>query len=372
MKPIRVIYDEQIFTVQRHGGISTYFLQLIRQFKAHPELGVEPISLCGSYRNPEVGLEVGCKNSHRSLAASFVRILMALLRRNSKEPKGDLVHLTFYFPGFLARFPSLPKVATLFDMIPEKVKPNFRLWNPHFCKRQYLENVSGILSISKISSKEMKQIYGNSLPTSLTYLGVGPEFKPGLPRSIWAPEKYVLFVGNRDGYKNWHNATTAFSKVRETYPELVLQAVGGGRLNWRENRQLKRLGIREFVRQSNVGEFELPNIYSNALLLVYPSIHEGFGLPLVEAMGSGIPIAAANTLINKEICEEVAHFFDPLDVNSISNTLLGILSETFPLTDKLDAGKERALDFSWYACAKKTAEAYKAALTSEGVNHREK
>jgi glycosyltransferase involved in cell wall biosynthesis len=372
MKQVRVLYDEQIFTVQRQGGISNYFFQLIRQFKAHPELGVEAISLCGSYRNPEIGLELGCMNSHSSAAASLGRLLFALVRKKNIKAQGDLAHLTFYFPGFLRRFPSLPKVVTLFDMIPEKVTSKFRLWNPHFSKSQYFREASRILSISNTSSTEMNQIYGTSFPTALTYLGVGPEFRPGLPKARWAPETYVLFVGNRRGYKNWENTAIAFSTVRETYPELVLLAVGGGRFNWREILQLKRLGISEFVKQSNVAQFELPNIYSNALLLVYPSIHEGFGLPLVEAMGSGIPIAAANTLINKEICGEAAHLFDPLDADAIATTVLGILSETFPLTDKLDEGKQRALDFSWYACAKKTAEAYREALTSKGVNQREK
>jgi glycosyltransferase involved in cell wall biosynthesis len=275
-----------------------------------------------------------------------------------------LIHFTYYLPGFLGRFGKLPKVVTLYDMIPENTKRE-KLWNPHFSKKRYLSRSNSVLSISNSSTMDMRREYGFQFPVATSYLGVGKEFRPSLQKPSWAPNKYALYVGKRRGYKNWNLAAIAFSKVARKHPDLNFLLLGGGPLSMLETTDLEKLGIGDQVVQIQASDHELPNLYSNAEVLLYPSHYEGFGLPLVEAMASGLPILASDTPINHEVCDKSAIYFDRNSANDLAASLTLLLDDE-NLRDALSAsGIEQAKRYTWYQCAVETAKLYKSTVHKE-------
>lgn len=368
MRPIVVAYDEQIFLLQEVGGISRYFAELVNQFQINPELGVHPVFVSTKSRNKH---RFALTNSNgpppvRGLGWALGQLLLLILKRGKVPNGAQVLHLTFYLPGFLKRFSAVPKVVTLYDMIPENV-PSRRLWNPHFRKREYLENASGIVSISESSTADMRNKYGLNSPVATTYLGVSSEFRPGLEKPAWAAQEYLLFVGKRGGYKNWEMAAEAFAAIARGFPEVKMQLVGGGPLTKRESKFLRQMGIEERVAQKSVPDSELPNLYSNATGLLYPSEYEGFGLPLVEAMASGVPIIASDITVNREICGDGAKYFDLLSLDSFSSEIDEVMRGGEELKSLRMAAIARAKRYTWYNCAVETAKVYRSVIQEERI-----
>ncbi len=370
MRPIRVLFDEQIFFLQRFGGISRYFTELAKVFRENPSLGIEPVFAAKKTYNFHLSQEMADEGftAGNSRLISIVRLFVVLTRNRGKSPLADLVHLTFYLPGFFARFGKLPRVVTLFDMIPETVRSKGILWNPHFSKRRYIKKSNAVVSISEFSTREMFRKYGLSKTVVTTHLGVGEEFRPDLPRCAGAPHHYFLFVGARGGYKSAQLAISALASLPQSANNPQLVFAGGGPLTRNELRFIARHGVIGQVVQMSVSDTELPLLYSNTLALLYPSSHEGFGLPLVEAMASGVPIIAADTEINFEIAGDVANYFRVGDSTAMAQEMLGVLLQENPQGPKIARGLNRAKSFTWLECARKTADVYKN-LMKENVNH---
>jgi glycosyltransferase involved in cell wall biosynthesis len=367
MTKIRVVYDEQIFLLQEHGGISRYFAELVKAFIANPDLGVEPVLASNSIRSEYLLEEVSSLRltKVKSRARAYIHLLMRLASVNNKKLNGDIVHFTYYLPGFLRRFKGMPRVVTLYDMIPENTPRGKRFWNPHFSKKKYISKADLVLSISDSSTHDMHREYGFTMSVSTTYLGVGAEFQANLPRLDWQPLEYFLFVGNRATYKDCSLAIQAFSEVAKDYPNLVLQLAGGGPLTADETKLIDQLGMTNRIVQKSIGNHELPNVYANAKGLLYPSQYEGFGLPLVEAMASGTPIIASNTPINREIAAEAATYFEVGNKKSLVELMTLLTDKPEDFQSKIDKGLSRAKNFSWHNCAQRTAKEYRNLLQRE-------
>lgn len=359
--PIRVMYDEQIFLLQEYGGISKYFTELIKNFESNPDLGISPSLSSNWVRNRYLINESKFTNLKRITSRSFAILLLfvqMLLHRRTKL-NVDLVHHTFYIPGYFGRFRGLPKAVTLHDMIPERTSSGGKLWNPHFAKKLNLSRADLVFSVSESSTRDMLDEYTMDRAVVTTYLGVGPEYSPGLPLLDWQSRNYFLFVGNRDGYKDFNLAIRAFATISREHPDVNLQLVGGGKLTRAEKQLISELGVLGSVIHRSVPSEELPNVYSNALALVYPTRYEGFGLPLVEAMASGVPIVASDTPINNEIAMNCASYFPVGDGDSLCNLMNQSVSNPEVFQDKINEGKKRAHNFTWRNCAEKTAAEYR-------------
>ena len=368
---IRVVFDEQIFLLQKYGGISRYFTELITTFIENPELGVKPVLPFQAARNEHLISKPGIDDIKRvkSLMGGLLLLFKSALRYRRGEFPAELVHLTFYTPGFFGRFKGIPRVASLFDMTPEMNPRRFGLWNPHFQKRKFLTKSDAILSISNSSSEDMVAFYGEQASVATAYLGVSSSFRPNIVELPHQQKPYFLFVGARSGYKNWMLSAMAFSEISKEYPSLDYILVGGGPLDRSERKMLDQAGISNRVIQKSVPDSELPNYYSNAEALIYPSKYEGFGLPLVEAMASGIPVLASDTRINREICDECAWYFPDEDLGSLIDLMREALQGKLPgQKQTVSAGLQKAKKFTWYSCAENTARVYRSLLIDQGAN----
>jgi glycosyltransferase involved in cell wall biosynthesis len=203
----------------------------------------------------------------------------------------------------------------------------------------------------------------------LAPLGVDPQFSPGDPPPglrdrLGLEGAYLLTVGTLQPRKNVESALRAFERLVSAGADQRLALVGGR--GWRDE------ALAELIRRSpaadrivvtgRVSDDELVGLYRAADCFVYPSRYEGFGLPPLEAMACGTAVVSSNRTSLPEVVGDAALLVDPDDVDAIERALSELLSSR-ELRDKLvERGRRRAAEFSWWRCARLTAEAYRAAV----------
>ena len=170
-------------------------------------------------------------------------------------------------------------------------------------------------------------------------------------------ERFVLYPATAWPHKNHHRLLGAMEQVRRTYPDLRLVLTGG---------RLGTLGdLPAWVEtRGHVPLAELTELYRTAACLAFPSLYEGFGLPVLEAMASGCPVAASDRGALPDTCGDAAVLFDPEDEHAVAVGILRVLQQGPTLTT---AGADRAARFSWSSCAARHVEVYDEIAGSAGA-----
>jgi len=176
------------------------------------------------------------------------------------------------------------------------------------------------------------------------------------------PDEYLLMVGNRDQYKDAWTLFRAFAEIAGDHPDLALVCVGGGPLNQEEQAFVTERGLASRVFQRNLYDSDMPAIYGNARVFVFPSRFEGFGLPALEAMACGAPTVLADATSLPEVGGESARYFEPGNSSDLASVLAGVISDVNEQESLRTRGLARATLFDWHTTAERTAVAYRAAL----------
>lgn len=360
--PVAVRVDDQIFGYQRRGGISRYFVELMRAFNAWDEMGVEIVT--GPFwSSNEHLLEAGLG---RKLPARWDRRrLAALANRPSRRKRATLVHHTYYDPSYLRRGPGKPlRVVTVYDMIPELHPSAFGGANPHLAKRAYVEAADLVLCISETTKHDLVEVYGRPrAPVVVTPLGVSRLFTEGSPEPPGLPADYVLFVGTRVGYKDFDVLLAAFA-LADLPRQVALVVAGGGALSAAEQQAVTELGLAGRVTHLPADDRTLAGAYAHALCFVFPSRYEGFGIPTLEAMSSGCPTILASSGSHREVGGDAAEYFAPGDPADLARALTELVSDVGRRRERRAAGTARASEFTWERTARLTADAYRSVVAS--------
>ena len=174
------------------------------------------------------------------------------------------------------------------------------------------------------------------------------------------PDKYILFVGQVQPRKNLTRLIKSFAALEGKYPDTKLVIVGKKGWMYDEIYSLvKELGIADRIMFTGfIHDSDLPAVYKAAMVFAFPSLYEGFGFPLVEAMKCGIPVVTSATSSLAEVAEDAALLVDPTSEKEISEALDAYLSNPNLRDDYSQRGKMRANSFTWQLCAQKTMELY--------------
>ena len=180
----------------------------------------------------------------------------------------------------------------------------------------------------------------------MVHLGV-ERVDPLAPAGTTLPADYLLFVGMRDGYKNFGNMVRAIGALPNNGEPLRLVCFGGGPLSAAEVLTCVEAGVSETrLIQISGDDRLLAHAYHNAVALVYPSLYEGFGLPLIEAMTQGCRWVCSAGSCFPEICGNAAEFFSPQNVDSIQAALARVLGSKERRDALIGAGISRAARFA--------------------------
>jgi glycosyltransferase involved in cell wall biosynthesis len=360
-KPPYVVFGPEIWSLQSEGGISRYFQQLIQGLS---QSGVSGQILTSTNSNPRLeALDVenfqfrGLQNSE-NLYSEISRIL-------EDEIGGIVYHPTYYSKNLVkVRAPRTKVVLTVFDMISElfpERKPRFRKVVDE--KRISVDRADHILSISEQTKRDLINIY--EVPEekiSVTYLGSDLHLLPKVESVVATKKDFMLYVGKREGYKNFSNFVTAFSNSKMLTTNFEIIAVGGGNFSSSQLSELLKLKIADKVIHMDANDHQLAMLYRKASCLVYPSIYEGFGLPPVEAMSLNCPVIASSGGSIPEICKNAAEYFDPRNIDSIEHVLTDALDDQQRIDQMRQEGLKVAKSFTWDRTVLDTLNSYKRIL----------
>lgn len=254
-----------------------------------------------------------------------------------------------------------PLITTVHDLIFDRyprVMPQWYLW-PAYKLISYLAIRSSdrIIACSHATKRDIVR-YTRVAEHKITVvpLGVDPLFSPVLERQkrdavrqrYGLPGEFVLALGSRRPHKNIDRLIAGFASIVGDVPHTLVIIGPGGNRAQSPSRALVALRRQNRIRELEyVQEEDLPVLYSLATLFVQPSIIEGFGLPVIEAMGCGCPVACSNTSSLPEVAGNAALLFDPFSVPAIAETVRHALLSPKVRHDLSQAGLHRASQFTW-------------------------
>lgn len=366
---MKILYDHQIFTLQRYGGISRYFYELFWKFSSMDEIDID-VSLLFS-NNYYISSKEIVKHRNFFLNQNFKgknRLMNIFNNINSisylRRQNFNIFHPTYYSPYFLKYLGKKPFVITVHDMIHEKFKNMFPKNDKTTQYKKILVNkASKIIAISQNTKNDLIDVFNvKSEKIEVVYLG-NSLMPKNIKTNIEIPQKYILFVGSRRAYKNFDLFLESVVKIFKKNKNLYLLCAGGGSFNEYEKKMFEKLGIKNQVIQFNFDDDTLAYIYKNAILFVFPSLYEGFGIPILEAFACNCPVVCSNTSSLPEVGGEAAYYFDPYNKDSIKSSIERVFFDDELRNKMIQKGKNRLKMFSWENTALKTKKIYESVLS---------
>jgi glycosyltransferase involved in cell wall biosynthesis len=350
---IKVFFDHQKFSTQKYGGITRYFSYIINGIK----------------ENPDFSYKIGCLNSPNHYIKSEKLLLNNLLGNTVfdsnfrsvlyklnqqyctfllKNSDFDVIHPTYYDPYFIAsNKKKKPVVVTIHDMTHERLPQYF--WSQDaltYNKKMNIQSADRLIAISQTTKSDLIE-FSNVNPDHIEviYHGIDTQSPLAIDPVHNIPENYLLFVGDRGGYKNFHLFIKAFSLIVDKHPDLKILLAGGGKMGIADLEFIRQLKLESKIVHIDVTDEQLNYLYKNALLFIYPSLYEGFGLPILESFKAGCPILLSDIPCFREIAGVAADFFNPYDLDHLISRLEYLIESKETRSKLVNNGLSRVLDF---------------------------
>ncbi len=362
---MKVLFDHQIFSNPGYGGIPRYFVEMATQLSKYSDVEVQVLSPIirspflaeGKKHLSTVGIDL---SKFPKLPQKIVLPTNAFLfRMLAGVFAPDIVHETYY-----ARDRTAPKsakiVTTIHDTIPERLTSYFpKHERTRENKRRALRRADRVICVSESTRRDLLEMYEVD-PERVSVVRLGSSMKRAIDGAINIGAPYFLHVGARREYKNFHRLIEAFG-ASGFYRTHYLVSFSADPFRGVELSAMDQFSVPR-DRVVNVGGDDkvLARYYAGADALVFPSLYEGFGIPLLEAMLCGCPIVTSYTSCMPEVAGNAAIYCDPEDVNSISNAMVEIASSPSIRASLISNGLERAKGFSWEKCTAETYAIYKS------------
>lgn len=357
---MNILFDYQILVLQKYGGISRYYYELMSEMQKNESNEVFlPIAVSQNYyfRNiikPTKKMHFRIDNIRNTLKTLHC----------CKSKKIDIIHPTYYFPEYLRYLPKSKRktakvIITVYDLICELFYPDLDRGGLKK-RKEIIMNADGIIAISEHTKNDLLKVYPELNPEKIKviYLAASMERPDKKIDTSFLPSKYILFVGKRSLYKNGITLLKAFSEISKKYPDVSLVMAGGGEFDEEELEIIKAGKYEDRIIQKNLSDDELYYAYKNAECFVFPSLYEGFGIPILEAFYCDCPVALSNSSCFPEIAQDAAVYFDGKDTDSMANAIEELLSDGEKRNEYRLRGQKRLADFTWGKVAKETLNFY--------------
>jgi glycosyltransferase involved in cell wall biosynthesis len=354
---MRIAFDVSALTTP-HSGVATYTRNLADHLR--------------SCRQDDQVLPM----THTSVAVNKTLWMQALLPLQLSRVAPDVCHFTNSVASWWTPCPSVVTIHDTTLWILPRYHPRRRL----LAMRPFIpagaRHARAIIAVSAATKRDVVRTL--NVPESkvhVVYEAAAPEFHPlprgaaveAVRRKYGLPESFALYVGTIEPRKNLVRLFEAFHLVRRQGCRASVLALVGNR-GWSDEAilaSIERLHLQDAVRiLGHAPTDDLVALYNLADLLVLPSLYEGFGLPVIEAMACGTPVVTSPNGSLAEIAGEAAEFVDPTQVDSIAAGMRAVLHDRDRHTALRAAGLRRAAQFSWAATAEQTRQVYEAIATA--------
>lgn len=358
---MRILYDHQMFTMQKFGGVTRYFAELMACLPSDFTACMPPTVWSDNYYLQEI---VGQQTRQLSRPHNFRlkrRIYYFLndlqARKTTCKNDYDIMHPTWYAP-YVLKGRKRPLVITVHDMIQELFTDDFLFYDRSVQnKRRLIQEADHIIAVSGQTKKDILDITGiDTNKISVVHHGYRPTVEPSAPLA----ENYILYVGDRRKYKNFGTFITGVAPLLHREKALAVICAGAD-FNDEEVALFHSLNIPQTrVRAIRATDAQLMSLYRHAQMFVYPSLYEGFGIPILEAFANECPVCLSNASCFPEVAGEAALYFDPQSPQSIQNAIESILYNHDEAERLRIAGRERVRQFSIERMVSSTCDIYKS------------
>src|SRR5713226_4168599 len=353
---MRIAFDSRIFSAQRYGGISRYFCEIAPRIDRIP--GVT-LSICAPLWQSEYlsYLPSGMVHGKRFLGSPGIGKLARITSALASDPmmrlfRPDVVHETYYFPFRLGP-KNAQRVLTIYDMIHERFPTSFSAKDTTSkYKAIAAKRADHVICISESTRRDAVKFL--KLPhekTSVIHLGFAmTPLSNDLQEPVVVPlkEPYLLYVGNRGGYKNFLQLLEVYAASPELHRSFKLVCFGGGVFRQDERDKIRTLGVAaDKVVHFGGDDRLLASLYAHARVFVYPSLYEGFGIPPLEAMSHDLPVVCSNTSSLPEVVGDAAEYFELHDIESRRYAIERVVGHDEYRKTLIRKGRERLQRFSW-------------------------
>ncbi|MCJ7617944.1 MAG: glycosyltransferase family 4 protein [Desulfobacterales bacterium] len=348
-------------------GIGTYLKQLLDEMQKIDRvnhyylISNGPISF--NLKNP-LWFKIEGKIKKKMLSTLWMQCKAPLLAYKLKLDLfwGPRHHL----PPLLPK--KIKKMLTIHDVVHllyPKTMPLSHLIVERLLMRLSILKADYIIAVSSSTESNIKDAYGICSDKIRTIYSGTPVLtkRTSIKKYKSLPSKYFLFVGSLEPRKNFERVFAAFEFLQPESYGVHLVIVGGK--GWKNRKFLKRLKthpLKSFIHLTGyITSAYLSKIYSQALCLVFPSLYEGFGFPILEAMACGTPVITSNISSMPEVAGGAAILVDPYDVDALAEAMHGVLTDKGLRESLVKKGLERVKQFSWEKCAEETIKVYESA-----------
>ena len=367
-------FDREIFLHQTHGGVSRGFASLISEFRRSRAYEIDAqllFSRSSNYYIREIFPKLDdsriffkANSGWSTLATYGITRELSSMWAGGRNPRSqiDVLHATYYRPLLFDKLSADKLVLTIHDFIPEKLGwTGFR--NPHIGKKTLSKKADLIICVSEVTKNELLERYDLE-EEHVRVIHQGVVIPINQPSKVGMDsDPYLLFVGHRNGYKNFMEFLIAFSLVRSKFPEMKLVIVGPS-LSDSEgeylNKVLGELNWKVLATQTDV---ELNSLYRSAFAHVVASSMEGFGMTILESMAQATPVIVNDIPIFHEVAGNAGSYFSPNDPDSLLAAIDFLRTESnYKRMSQLSL--DRSFEFSWEHSAARHADAYKGMFSS--------
>lgn len=362
---MRILYDGLIYEYQTAGGINRYFSNIIKRlpadftpllvggqqrkfnYPAHPRLEISNFTVF-KFRPSRIAFRLN----------TYYRDHLEFFRRP------DIAHPTYYslLTGQEVSGYRCPVVITVWDMIHERfsksMDPTRQTADE---KRRAIEAAQAVICISESTRDDLIEYY--RVPAHkihVTHLASEISERIAGGQELVPDRPYFLYVGSRAPYKNFDGLVSAFSHAVSARPEIILCVIGSP-FNETEKGLIVELKLSDHVlNYGHVSDSHLAKLYNRSIAFVYPSLYEGFGIPLLEAMACGTAVIASDSSSIPEVIGDAGLLVNPGANDDLTDSLLLLLDNESERTRLVEIGRERSKLFSWDKTAAQTLEVYQS------------
>lgn len=382
---MKILFDYQGL-VQKHSGGSKMYFELMKHFPPEVECQVGLVecdnvhlqrlkvidvpSIPDDYSRFLYGLKIPHKHFLYKLYSDFFPHCTSLGRNKSysiklmKEQNYDIFHPTFLDDYFLPYIGDKPFVFHIHDMTTTILRQYFSSNNDYqtLKKRKLASLAAHIVAVSENTKKDVMELL-NIPEEKITVIYHGADDWNYKLLENKYNFNYLLYVGGRSSYKFYIEMLMAIKGFLLRHKDIKLLTVGAP-FNSREIALINKLNLKDNIIRISASDEELMSLYSNAMAFIYPSIYEGFGIPILEAYRAKCPVILNNTSCFPEIADGAAIYFE---MNSNHSNLDEVLEGFIKLPQKvkeelIDRQLERLKLFSWNQAALQLSEVYKNIL----------
>lgn len=381
---MKVLFDHQAFEMQTHGGVSRCFWELYNHLPEEVDAQISIKESNNAYLSLPGVHAIGYEYDHfirqkhfygkghlfewynKLRGCDYWHLNQVKTIERMKKGDFDVFHPTYFCDYFLEHLHGKPFVLTIHDMIPERYPEFFREDDFQICMKQKLAPLaSAIIAVSETTKQDI--LYFLDVPAEKVHVIYhGANFIKSSDEASPFPFTYILYVGDRFGYKRFKEWLPHLKPFLLRHPEVKVLCTGKP-FNEEELTLMTTLGIENRFHQHFVkDDQEFYSIYHHALAFVYTSEYEGFGIPILEAYQADCPVMLNNASCFPEVAGDAAVFFTMKGEESdFAERMENVFALSYAEREALlMRQRERLKQYSWEKAAQQLAEVYKSVLTT--------